>query len=251
MAARVLYLVILTAPLLACGPIDFPRDIYVDDNYTADEEAGIIRMIGEVNSLGQEVLGKDLLIYRGRYRDTDGFAVDDLDDGVSVIYRIESPDDEHYRYLADISARDYGGRGVLVGYGPRNDILIFVFNLPPQELFEARDIPAIITEIPPEDDTGEPAGQVLVLGRDEEYGPINPEAKPLYVPILSSVVLHEIGHFIGIAHVQDPAAVMYPIGNMTLSFTDTDKRAFCCNQDCIIDDYPCVMPDFIQVVPGE
>ncbi len=102
---------------------ELPKPVMIDDAFSAEEEALIVEMIGEWNRVGREYLGLDEIIsYRGRLADADGFDVDDLEDEYSVIYR--GVDDERYRYLEDV---DNDGL-TLLGYGTTADVLLYAFN---------------------------------------------------------------------------------------------------------------------------
>lgn len=229
MAGRGLLLVIVCL-LAACAP-EFPRVMRIDDSFDAYEEAAILKMFEEANKMGQELIGRDLFVYGGRYRDRDGFTLDDLGDDVSVIYELNQPD-ENYRYLEETGEED----ATPLGYGPQNDVLVFAFNMPqvdPEGFIclspvLAAEIEKWRAENPPEE--GETRDPIQVCA-DPSF--------PMYLPALQSVVLHELGHVIGLGHIDDKEALMYPYSNGLTKFTPTDKGAFCCLYDCRTDRYEC------------
>jgi len=234
------WLLLVTALLSGgCGEL-FPKEIHVESAYDDAETAAIIEMIGEVNKLGRELLGDDLLIYDGRYRDADGFDLDDLGDDTDVIYEINRRD-RNYDYL-QMTAGDTDGD--VVGYGPRSDILIFAFLLPmqlsdgrfcfaPENLREyAEDLGLTPDQIP--DVQGDE-----VVAVTEDFLVCRNGAHTIYLPLLKNIVVHELGHYIGLGHIDDPEALMYPHTNGLTSFTDLDKAYFCCNYRCITDKYVC------------
>jgi hypothetical protein len=191
-----LYLVIVACLTTACAP-DLPRDFYIDDRFDKMEEAAILEMVTELNRTGQELVGRDLVSYQGRYRDDDGFTLDDPGDDVSVVYKLLGPD-ENTRYLDEAEA---GGKESIIGYSLHRDTLIHGFRLPR---------------------TTFPDGSFSI---DPGH--------------LKQVFLHEMGHFVGMSHIDDPKAVMYPYANGAQRFTDTDKRLFCCLYECVTDRYKC------------
>jgi len=108
-----------------------PKELMIDDRFSAEEERMIVAAIDEWNRVGKEYLGLDkILIYQGRYRDPDGFDELDLDDDHSVIYR--GQDDRYYRFLSD---HNEAGR-TLLGYGTTADVLLFTFTLDTPEEFQ-------------------------------------------------------------------------------------------------------------------
>lgn len=236
MAQRGLLLVICLA-LGACGP-EFPRDIHIDDSFDYSEEAVILLAIDEINALGQELLGEDLLAYAGRYADRDGFTLDDLGNDISVIYELSRPD-KNYDYLMETYHEDDGG--YILGYGPQSDILIFAFNM----LHVENGQFCISSHLKAAWDKWEaehPAEEESAENEGEAWEPLVCESDTavIYLPELQSVTLHELGHFVGLSHIEDDnKAVMYPYANGTVAFTDRDKQAFCCVYKCVTDKYKC------------
>ncbi len=235
MDRRRLFLVTLLA-LAGCGP-DFPLRLRVDSAFSDAEAATVTEQIGKVNALGQELLGHDLIAYEGRFADGDAFQLDDFGDGVSVIYRMSSPE-KCYDYLQN----EYGAPegGYVLGYGPKSDILIFVFNM----VQNAPD--------------GSWCGTSYMSDALEKWHAEHPDDcrpedgcnwtpfpvcaspdYPIYEPELAGTVLHEMGHYIGLGHNKDKEALMYPFSNGLTDFTDKDKQAFCCLYRCVTDKYRC------------
>ena len=129
LVARLVTLAAALALAAGCAP-ELPKEIYADDAFTADEEAMLVEMIDEWNRVGREYLGREeILIYRGRFSDANGFDPDDLGDDHSVIYR--GTEDQYYEYL-DGSGDD----GLtLLGYGTTADVLLFTFQLADEQAF--------------------------------------------------------------------------------------------------------------------
>jgi len=96
MAERIVLLV-TTLLAVACAP-EFPRDLSIDDRFDAAEEQHIVLMIDELNRVGRELVGHDLVVYKGRYRDDDQWDLDNADDGHNVIYKQVSRD-ANYDYV--------------------------------------------------------------------------------------------------------------------------------------------------------
>ncbi len=236
------WLLLVTAGLAcACGDM-FPKEMRVEATYDDAETAAIVEMIGEVNKMGQELLGEDLIAYKGRDGDANGFDLNDLGDGVDVIYEINVRD-RNYDYLQE-QAVGAGGEGSVVGYGPRSDILVFAFLLPMTTpdggfCFSPDDIREYA------EDLGIDPGSVPDVQGDEivavtpDIRVCRPGRHTLYLPLLQNIVVHELGHYVGLGHIDDPEALMYPKANGLTSFTDKDKSFFCCNYRCITDKYVC------------
>jgi hypothetical protein len=122
---------LMLASLLGGCVEPLPKEVMIEDRFSADEERMIVAAIDEWNRIGLEYLGLEkILIYQGRYRDPDGFDELDLDDGRSVIYR--GQDDRYYRFLSD---HNEAGR-TLLGYGTTADVLLFTFTLDTPEEFQ-------------------------------------------------------------------------------------------------------------------
>lgn len=45
-------------------------------------------------------------------------------------------------------------------------------------------------------------------------------------PLLDNVVIHEMGHCLGVPHSTDKSSIMYPIANIGTVLTDQDRLAF-------------------------
>ncbi len=222
--------------LAACAP-DFPLRLKVDSSFSDAENEVILRQISRANALGQELLGTDLISPDGRYSDSDGFQLNDFGDDVSVIYRMSSPE-EAYDYLQT----EYGEKegGYVLGYGPKSDILVFAFNMvqiePDGDFCFSPYLAAAVEEWHAE----HPEECLPEDGCNWEPPPVCASADyPLYEPELESVVLHEIGHYIGLGHSKSKEALMYPFSNGLADFTDEDKKAFCCLYRCVTDKYLC------------
>jgi len=241
MAKRLVYLV---TPLLfaACAP-DLPREIYIEDGFKAQEESDIVAMIDEMNKTGQELLGRDLIAYQGRHQDADGWDLDDADDGYNVIYKQVRPD-ANYDYIQSMSDAD-GEGGFVAGLGMNHDILVYAFTMFYLR-FAANGAAQwcaspFLHQQAEKDNTGGPDDYHL-----EDWAVISDDCGrdgySLDSPELRNVALHEMGHFIGLAHISDPDALMNPVANGAVSFTDADKRALCCVYECVTDQYECVLP---------
>jgi len=110
---------IVLCGLAGCGRRDIPVDVYIEDHWSDEEEAAMVRAIDEWNRTANEYL-KDpgpILTYRGRH--SSRFSVDVFQDDVHVIYRIGS-EAEIPEFMRD----DPPG-----GYGTMEDMLLFTFNL--------------------------------------------------------------------------------------------------------------------------
>ncbi len=244
MAKRLVYVV---APLLfgACAP-DLPRELYADDRFNAQEEADVVAMIDELNKTGQELLGRDLISYRGRHVDGNGWDLDDAADPYNVIYKVLR-EDGNYDFITSQDPPDNGG--YVAGLGLYHDILIYDFTL-----FHARQdgqnwqwcvSPFLHAKYEEAEREAEAEGETNVSHVDDwavTADDCTAAGYPLHSPGFRSVVLHEMGHFIGLAHLNDKEALMYPISNGKTSLTDLDKKALCCVYECVTDKYECEMP---------
>lgn len=120
---------LLTLAAVGCLPSP-PREIHVESRFTEEERAILREAIEEANrELGEELLGGPVLVDMGLFEDPDGFHLDDYDDGAHVIYVLERTSAE-YRWVADVTERDYGGYATLA------DIHMIYRYLPPPEATE-------------------------------------------------------------------------------------------------------------------
>jgi hypothetical protein len=103
--------------LAGCLP-DLPRELWLDDRMTSDEEAVVEQAIDAANGvLGDGLLGHPVIELRGRVTDPDGFQFSDFGDDLHVVYMIE-PDSPEVAWLN-------GATGVQVdGYGTLGDVLL-------------------------------------------------------------------------------------------------------------------------------
>lgn len=89
---RCYYLVILAFATALAYFGDFrpgPKtvEVWLEDDFTAAEEAGVVAAVDEWNRVIGPLAGRDVLVYRGRVSYPDGYHPDDADDGIHIIYR--------------------------------------------------------------------------------------------------------------------------------------------------------------------
>lgn len=219
MGKSLLYMVALFA--LGCMESEFPREVYIEDSCTVEDEISIAQAIDELNDLGQELLGEDLIAFVGRTHDPDGLGVEDVDDGLSTIYCLRQPD-ESYQLHSELDT-PAGKRYGLMGLGLQNDVALYLFNM---DQCEAGDDGCSLPDDWPE---GQPA----------PYGSVDPVE-------LRSIATHELGHFIGLTHVPDDRAVMHEFYDGQYHFRTSDKVAFCCEYSCLADEYDNCSWDEVQ-----
>jgi len=82
----------------SCAAPETDRPLYVESSFTDEEATAIVAAIEAWNYAGREYVGENLIDYRGRWTDQNGFDPNaDFNDGRSVIYRVE--DEAAYRQL--------------------------------------------------------------------------------------------------------------------------------------------------------
>ena len=111
------------AALLAAGcGRDAPHTVYVQSDWSPEEEGKIVEAIDDWNALAERRLAdpRPLLVYGGR-ASVPEFAREAMDDGRSVIYRIGRPTPE-----IDALERETGPFG---GYGCYGDMLLVPYHL--------------------------------------------------------------------------------------------------------------------------
>lgn len=203
--------------LSACQMLadDLPKDIMLDDNFSEVQEETFLKAVDNWNRVGREYLGYDIIIYQGRYADEeDFFPLEDMNDGNNVIYNVEERD-EWYDYLYSVYIQGKYQDAAVAGFGVEEDVLLFDFV-----------IAGVVEDTMEEDDPVE-------------------EFQAKYLHYLQYVMVHELGHWVGIQHINSMNSdgiqpVMYPEGNadtingFAASFlTKKDIQAFCLVYDCI------------------
>jgi len=205
----------LTAALLAfaagCAR-DLPIDIALEDSWTGLELEAVEQAIDEWNTVAGALLDPPGPVLENIGRTEDRFDIDDLQDAMHVIYRIDEATPEYMELESEV--------GEMNGYGTYSDVLIITFRLP---------LPWTCTE--------EAFHRMLPDDDYEEYlASVDPaEWKENCVAHLRAVALHELGHFIGLAHFTNKPSVMsdseFPDATIT-HLTEADLEAFCITYDC-------------------
>jgi len=205
----------LAAVLSACGR-DLPLEIVIEDAWTGMELESIEQAIAEWNSAAGSRLSRPgpVLVVTGRTADT--FHLHDLEDDQHVIYRISetTPD---FLELESVTGE---GRG----YGTYGDVLISANHGPLLPWYCAED--TYYQERP----DGDYEAYLLEYGADRLHADC--------VAFLRPLVLHELGHFIGLAHFENRPGIMnsgeYVTGIAVLEthLTEADLDEFCLVYDC-------------------
>ena len=110
----------------ACGQ-EWPREIRVDQRFTAQEMTEIRAAVSEVNKLGGLIDQDQLVKIAGRFTDEDGnFSQGNVDDGEDQLYRIGSAE-QCWEFVKRYQSR-FGVIDNLYGFFTGTDIGILVFN---------------------------------------------------------------------------------------------------------------------------
>lgn len=191
---RLSVLVLALSAFASCGR-DLPQTLLIDPTLPADLEESVWQAIDIINAeLGQALLEKDVLFFGGFSAADDRFAPEKFQDDRHVVYNVAMETPEYREINGEITGMPL--EGSTYGYGTYGDVLIFTFTLPQRTVLCAS------------------------CGKCAD--------------IRDHVVLHELGHFIGMGHTDDPFSVMFPFTFAPIiSFNDTDRRAFCEYQSCI------------------
>lgn len=103
---------------ISCA-IDYPKDIWLDSNFSQDEERIIILAMNR----WEEQTEIDLFRYRGRLQ-TDIFQKENLSDNLFIVYKIEDPEDGD-AHLVWTNTEGYLGVAKRSGWSTSADMLIF------------------------------------------------------------------------------------------------------------------------------
>ncbi len=191
---------------------DLPLDLYLEDAWTGLELDAVEEAIAEWNDVGESRLAEPGPIFHEAGRTTDTFNVGDLEDSMHAVYRIGEPTPEYMELESEV--------GEMNGYGTYSDVLIISFRLPlpwtcAEDTFQA---------MTPNDDYAAYLASVDPAEFHENC-----------VRHLRAVALHELGHFIGLAHFTHRPSVMsdseFPDPTIT-HLTEADIEAFCIVYDC-------------------
>lgn len=153
-------------------PHGIPWHLWIDDRFTAEEEAIIAKAIAHANETFDPLVGEPVFVYGGRYADRDGFTAEDLGDDRAVIYKVFPHDRDGWELACGQCFQD----GTTQGW----DILLWA--VPFVDEFDRK--------------------------------------------AYRSMVLHELGHLLGLPHTSAQGAVMNE-NEFATEFTEPDIAAFC------------------------
>lgn len=111
--------------LPACGPT--PREIFIDERFSADEVNDILDAVDEVNKLACLIGENKLMTVVGTFRDGNGrFEQHNVDNGYNELYRIGAASDCR-DFVSDYEDQ-FSSFDKLYGFYTGTDIGILVFN---------------------------------------------------------------------------------------------------------------------------
>jgi len=211
---RVGILAVLSFQAAACELPALPKAVYIEGRFSDLEASVVESAIDQVNaSLVEPCLGYDGLEYRGILDDEDGFSPYAFADDFHVIYTLDE-ESEEYSWLSCTTGRGFGG------YATLQDVLMIA------NLDEIRGLDARIEGI--ESDPDLAMDEALQTELDGLL-----ERRTSLIDFFRHVILHELGHHIGLTHNPDDDALMNADSrDDTLDFQEADRDAFAYVRGC-------------------
>lgn len=147
----------------------FPQDIWIDERFSKNNEEAVV--LDSMNEW-ERATGENLFEYKGRAVDR-RFTMGDLYDNEHIIYKVESRTRTVSRIERNIRRRTNNPRKVLLGYGRKNGDVVIVWY---------RFIKS---------------SWLLSHRRSDKIH-----------YYLKELMMHELGHFLGLGHSDNPESVM-------------------------------------------
>lgn len=106
--------------MAACS-VEYPKEIWIDNDFSKSEESVMHSAIRR----WEEQTGLDLFVYRGRI-DAGEFRREDLNDGVFIVYKVQSLDEGDAREVWEFEDPGYDQGEGHSGWATTGDMLIFI-----------------------------------------------------------------------------------------------------------------------------
>ncbi len=213
----VLAVALLTPAVSGCTDYqDLPVELYVDEDFSELEQEAIADVVAHWNlwAGARYAYGNEIFVIVGTHDDT--FNEHDYEDGRHSIYRISEPVPDE-QYLQDLYS-DSGGVG---GYSPLGDAFLVMYKLDDHFANLREEYSRQIAE-----------GEIEAFHVDWYVDNMN-------YGMVHNTTLHELGHMVGLLHINHRPAVMNSVGPNIYQgveyLTDADLDAFCLIYDCCCD----------------
>ncbi|MEA3272144.1 MAG: matrixin family metalloprotease [Patescibacteria group bacterium] len=186
--------------LFACGCTQtLPANILIGSNFEQDEADAILSAFDK----WEQATGREIIIYRGRYIDAD-YDFWNMIDNYHVVYKAESPTPAT-EFFNDWARMKDERDSDIAGFGMLSDIIIYWYTW----------------------------GEDFDIDTETEHYDV---IRAYFLWRLEDLVMHEIGHFLGLGHNDDPDSIMnihherhWPEPNY---ISDRDVDDFCHLYDC-------------------